>query len=77
MQFLFSHSNSSTTDLLHPGLAQTTDSSSPIISVSKHEPKIYLLPNMMTAGNLFCGFAAVLKIIEAALLNNGGEPVTN
>jgi CDP-diacylglycerol---serine O-phosphatidyltransferase len=45
--------------------------------VSKHEPKIYLLPNMMTAGNLFCGFAAVLKIIEAALLNSGGEPVAN
>lgn len=43
----------------------------------KHEPRIYLLPNMMTAGNLFCGFAAVLKIIEAALLNNGGEPVAN
>jgi len=38
------------------------------------EPKIYLLPNMMTAGNLFCGFAAVLKIIEGALLNNAGEP---
>jgi len=38
------------------------------------EPKVYLLPNMMTAGNLFCGFAAVLKIIEAALLINGGEP---
>lgn len=37
------------------------------------EPKIYLLPNMMTAGNLFCGFAAVLKIIEGALLNNSGE----
>lgn len=37
------------------------------------EPKIYLLPNMMTAGNLFCGFAAVLKIIEGALLNNAGE----
>ena len=37
------------------------------------EPKIYLLPNLMTAGNLFCGFAAVLKIIEGALLNNGGE----
>lgn len=43
----------------------------------KNEPKIYLLPNMMTAGNLFCGFAAVLKIIEAALLNNGGEPVAH
>jgi CDP-diacylglycerol--serine O-phosphatidyltransferase len=37
------------------------------------EPKIYLLPNLMTAGNLFCGFAAVLKIIEGALLNNAGE----
>ena len=45
--------------------------------MSDHETKIYLLPNMMTAGNLFCGFAAVLKIIEAALLNNGGEPVTS
>ena len=31
-------------------------------------PKIYLLPNLMTAGNLFCGFAAVLKILEGALL---------
>ena len=41
--------------------------------MNKHEPRIYLLPNMMTAGNLFCGFAAVLKIIEAAVLNNGGE----
>jgi CDP-diacylglycerol--serine O-phosphatidyltransferase len=28
------------------------------------QPKIYLLPNLMTAGNLFCGFAAVLRIIE-------------
>jgi CDP-diacylglycerol--serine O-phosphatidyltransferase len=41
--------------------------------MKRHEPRIYLLPNMMTAGNLFCGFAAVLKIIEGALLNNGGE----
>lgn len=41
---------------------------------NKHEPRIYLLPNMMTAGNLFCGFASVLKIIEGVLLNNGGEP---
>lgn len=31
------------------------------------EPKIYLLPNLMTAGNLFCGFAATLRIIEASL----------
>jgi len=28
------------------------------------EPKIYLLPNLMTAGNLLCGFLAVLSIFE-------------
>lgn len=39
-------------------------------------PKIYLLPNLMTAGNLFCGFAATLRIMEGALLENqGGNPV--
>ncbi len=26
-------------------------------------PKIYLWPNLMTAGNLFCGFAAILSIL--------------
>ena len=30
-------------------------------------PKIYLLPNLMTAGNLFCGFLATLKIVHGAL----------
>ncbi len=35
--------------------------------MSNHGPKIYLLPNLMTAGNLFCGFAAVLRIIEGKL----------
>lgn len=38
-----------------------------------NEPKIYLLPNLMTAGNLFCGFAAVLRIIEASLLVASGQ----
>jgi CDP-diacylglycerol--serine O-phosphatidyltransferase len=33
-------------------------------------PRIYLLPNLMTAGNLLCGFVAVLKILEGALLKN-------
>src|SRR4051812_38392840 len=28
--------------------------------------KIYFLPNLMTAGNLFCGFVALTKIVEAA-----------
>lgn len=31
-------------------------------------PKIYLLPNLMTAGNLICGFAASLKIVQGALI---------
>ena len=29
--------------------------------------KIYLLPNLFTAGNLFCGFLALTKIVEADL----------
>lgn len=41
--------------------------------MNNQEPKIYLLPNLMTAGNLFCGFAAVLKIIEASLLEAAGR----
>ncbi len=36
--------------------------------MSEPQPKIYLLPNLMTAGNLFCGFTATLKILEGALL---------
>ena len=27
--------------------------------------KIYLLPNLFTAGNLFCGFLALTRIVEA------------
>ena len=32
------------------------------------EPKIYVLPNLMTAGNLFCGFMAVLTIFRGLML---------
>ncbi len=42
--------------------------------MSDAEPKIYLLPNLMTAGNLFCGFAASLKIVEGALLVAAAQP---
>ncbi len=35
--------------------------------------KIYFLPNLMTAGNLFCGFLALTKIVEAV---PGAEPGT-
>jgi CDP-diacylglycerol--serine O-phosphatidyltransferase len=36
---------------------------------SGDEPKlkIYFLPNLLTAGNLFCGFVALTKIVEADL----------
>src|SRR4029077_7943881 len=30
--------------------------------------KIYFLPNLLTAGNLFCGFVALTKIVEADLV---------
>lgn len=33
--------------------------------------KIYLLPNLLTAGNLFCGFLAMTKIVEADLTAPG------
>ncbi|SDR97081.1 CDP-diacylglycerol--serine O-phosphatidyltransferase [Opitutus sp. GAS368] len=35
--------------------------------------RIYFLPNLMTAGNLFCGFAAVIKCIQARLITDVGE----
>ncbi|NOS70231.1 MAG: CDP-diacylglycerol--serine O-phosphatidyltransferase [Verrucomicrobia bacterium] len=33
--------------------------------------KIYFLPNLLTAGNLFCGFVALTKIVEADI--TGGD----
>src|SRR5882724_7552640 len=36
--------------------------------------KIYFLPNLLTAGNLFCGFVALSKIVEADL-SNGFQPI--
>ena len=38
--------------------------------MNEQPSKIYLLPNLMTAGNLFCGFTAALKILEGALLQS-------
>src|SRR2546426_1264208 len=32
--------------------------------------KIYFLPNLLTAGNLFCGFVALTKIVEADVDKN-------
>ena len=43
--------------------------SSPGASGSDEDGKlrIYFLPNLMTAGNLFCGFLAITKIVESKL----------
>jgi CDP-diacylglycerol---serine O-phosphatidyltransferase len=35
--------------------------------------RIYLLPNLMTAGNLFCGFVAVIKCIQAQMAGMLGD----
>lgn len=32
--------------------------------------KLYLLPNLLTAGNLFCGFMAILHIFKGAVLHH-------
>ncbi|KIE58564.1 CDP-diacylglycerol--serine O-phosphatidyltransferase [Methylacidiphilum kamchatkense Kam1] len=37
---------------------------------AKKEEKIYLLPNLLTAGNLICGFLAILKILEGSILRD-------
>jgi CDP-diacylglycerol--serine O-phosphatidyltransferase len=38
-----------------------------------HASRIYFLPNLMTAGNLFCGFVAVIRCIQARLITDAGE----
>jgi CDP-diacylglycerol--serine O-phosphatidyltransferase len=35
--------------------------------------RIYFLPNLMTAGNLFCGFMAVIWCIKARLITDAGD----
>lgn len=40
------------------------------------EPKIYFLPNLMTAGNLACGFFAVLMILKSQIeVQRGSIPL--
>jgi CDP-diacylglycerol--serine O-phosphatidyltransferase len=40
-------------------------SASPTSDPNDAKLKIYFLPNLLTAGNLFCGFVALTKIVEA------------
>jgi len=43
---------------------------------STQASRIYLLPNLMTAGNLFCGFVAIIRCIQArfASMTSDGIP---
>jgi CDP-diacylglycerol--serine O-phosphatidyltransferase len=43
----------------------TPPANHPAPSLEDDKLKIYFLPNLMTAGNLFCGFLALTKIVEA------------
>lgn len=40
--------------------------------VASRASRIYLLPNLMTAGNLFCGFVAIMRCIQARFAAMGG-----
>src|SRR5271170_3378895 len=43
---------------------------SPLDDSDESRLKIYFLPNLLTAGNLFCGFVALTKIVEADPLSD-------
>ena len=40
---------------------------------SEKASRIYLLPNLMTAGNLFCGFVAIIRCIQAKFAEAGAR----
>ncbi len=52
-------------DETHPPVTGSTPENDPA--------RIYLLPNLMTAGNLFCGFVAVIRCIQALFVSRVGE----
>ncbi len=43
-------------------------------SSAEEASRIYLLPNLMTAGNLFCGYVAVIRCIQALVASQTGMP---
>src|SRR5215472_103472 len=54
---------------------QGPSSQSPLNSTVEPKLKIYFLPNLLTAGNLFCGFVALTKIVEADLSTGDFQPI--
>ncbi len=56
----------------HPPVSHKSSSSSPSRGDDRENPysvtqasRIFFLPNLMTAGNLFCGFVAMIRCIQA------------
>src|SRR5882672_8961270 len=47
----------------------------PVSDTTDAKLKIYFLPNLLTAGNLFCGFVALTKIVEADLSTGDFQPI--
>ena len=54
---------------------QTPSSQSQANSAVEPKLKIYFLPNLLTAGNLFCGFVALTKIVEADISTGNFQPI--
>lgn len=52
-----------------------TPPNKPVTPSESEKLRIYFLPNLMTAGNLFCGFLALTKIVEADPLSDNFIPV--
>src|SRR5207302_8608680 len=56
-------------------MALPVSSSPPPQDPNEAKLKIYFLPNLLTAGNLFCGFVALTKIVEADLSTGDFQPI--
>lgn len=54
---------------------QTPNHSSPPGDSVEPRLKIYFLPNLLTAGNLFCGFVALTKIVEADITTGNFQQI--
>ncbi|MCF3651436.1 CDP-diacylglycerol--serine O-phosphatidyltransferase [Synoicihabitans lomoniglobus] len=54
--------------------APTPDPEDPF--TAENASRIYFLPNLMTAGNLFCGFVACIKCVQAHYLMRGADVIT-
>ncbi len=52
-----------------------TPETKPAAATEAPRLRIYFLPNLLTAGNLFCGFVALTQIVEANLTPNAAGQV--